>query len=320
MRRLVPVDLGGSPQPCAVAPSIRQAQSPETMRLLVDQYAQRWPDTALQIGFFHGGTPTSAHVEACQGRPFRLSCNPADLSRDDARRLFDGGCTTVELEAMTFDPHVLRTCNRPYTGHRVRTMASRLREMGIKVGLHLVPGLPGSDVSGALSDVDTLVGDGSPIADFVRIWPAIAFEGSDLAHWAAGGRWEPWDVDLAVDVVGKMVEVLDGASIPVARIGIQPGQDIPVRAVAGPLHPNLRGEIESRRFGVRIRNAMSGVAQGADVTVVIHPKDLSWAKGTSNINGRTTKSRFGLNSLRFVSDAGVERGTVRVDGGCRESN
>ena len=35
MRRLVPVDLGGSPQPCAVAPSIRQAQDPETVRLLV---------------------------------------------------------------------------------------------------------------------------------------------------------------------------------------------------------------------------------------------------------------------------------------------
>jgi histone acetyltransferase (RNA polymerase elongator complex component) len=271
------------------------------------------------VAFFHGGVPSAAQLEACRGLPVRLSTHPADLNQEAAVAVRDAGGSVMELEAMSLDPHVLRTCRRAYTPSRVRSMAGSLTKMGFKVGLHLVPGLPGSDVAGAMADVEALLEGGRPWVDFVRIWPALGFEGADLAQWAQAGRWRPWDVAQAVDVVGTMVQALDEAGVAIARIGIQPGQDIPVQAVAGPVHPNLRGEIESRRFGDRIRLALSTHRPGADVVIAVHGKDLSWAKGTSNVNGRTTKAHFGLKSLQFVSDPSLERGTVRVIGGKGES-
>jgi histone acetyltransferase (RNA polymerase elongator complex component) len=298
-----------------VAPPQRTAHDPETISLLVDSYKSRWPDAALHVGFFHGGVPSAAQLKACGGLPVRLSTHPADLNQATAAAVRDAGGAVVELEAMSLDPHVLRTCKRAYTPSRVRSMATRLTKMGFKVGLHLVPGLPGSDVAGAIADVEALIDDGGPWVDFVRIWPALGFEGADLARWAQAGRWRPWDVAQTVDVVGAMVAALDNAGVPIARIGIQPGQDIPVQAVAGPVHPNLRGEIESRRFGDRIRSALCSHLTGTDVVIAVHAKDLSWAKGTSNVNGRTAKAHFGLKSLEFVADASLERGTVRVIGG-----
>jgi histone acetyltransferase (RNA polymerase elongator complex component) len=308
--RVVPVDLGGSLSPCAIAPPPRATPCAQTIDLLIKEKKERFPQDNLCVAFFHGRIPNEEQLAACAGLPVRLSLNPADMSPELATRLQAAGADIVELEAMTFSPHALRASQRPYTVMRVESMAKKLKAMGFKLGLHLVPGLPGSDVGDALDDATAACSAGW--VDHVRIWPALAFQGAVLADWAKEGRWRPWDVRQAVDVVDQMTATFDAAGIPVVRIGIQPGQDIPVRAVAGPLHPNLRGEIQSRRFGYRIRKALEGVSAGANVTIAVNGKDLAWAKGTSNINGRTSRALYQLEAIEFVADESVQRGTVSL--------
>jgi len=284
------------------------------MEALIGSTAARFPERDIEIGFFHGSFPSDQLLDAGQGYPLRLSCHPSDLNESQASHFKEAGGTTVELELMTLDPHVLRTCGRAYSVTRVRRMAGRLRAMGFKVGVHLVPGLPGHDIEGALTDAEGLVDCGVPWVDFVRIWPALGFVGATLVDWAQEGRWLPLDVGEAVDVVGQMVAICDENHVEIARIGIQPGQDIPVKAVAGPVHPNLRGEVESRRFVERLKDALAEVDGGSDVVVAVNPKDLHLAKGTSNINSRAMKSQYRLSSMRFQTDTGVSRGTVRLVG------
>jgi len=319
LKRIVAIDLGGSPSHCAVAPENRRPHCPETIGALIASTRERWPKADLEVGFFHGGIPTMAQMTACEGLPMRLSVHPADLSPDNAKGFRDAGGVMIELEAMSFDPHTLRTNLRQYTPDRVRLMAKNLQQMGFKVGVHLVTGLPGADVEGALCDVADICASDPPWVDFVRIWPALGFEGAILSRWAQTGAWVPWDLNQTVNVVGQMVEGFDAAGVTVIRLGVQPGQDIPVRAVAGPVHPNLRSKIEARRFSDRIRLALVALFQaapsqsiGAVVLVAVNEKDLGWAKGVSNINGRTLTAHFGLTSLRFVSEPCLERGTVRV--------
>ena len=116
----------------------------------------------------------------------------------------------------------------------------------------------------------------------------------------------------AVNILGQMVEIIEAQSISIARIGIQPGQDIPVSAVAGPVHPNLRGEVESRRFARRLEALLHDAHKGAHVVVSVNPKDLHLAKGVSNINTRSLTHRHQLASMQFETDADVARGTVSV--------
>jgi len=262
------------------------------------------------VSFFHGRIPDHTQLAACAGHDKNLSANPADLNLDNTFILQAAGVGTIELEAMTFSPHVLRSAERPYTAQRVVAMGEKLKALGFNLGVHLVPGLPGSDVEDAIADAQTVSRSGW--ADHVRIWPALGFQGAKLSEWAKTGRWRPWDVRQTIDVVDQMVSVLDDANIPVIRIGIQPGQDIPVRATAGPNHPNLRGEIESRRFGKRLRNLLEGTPPGSTVVAAVNSKDLAWAKGISNVNGRTCESLYRLKRLEFVADETVERGTVHL--------
>jgi len=308
---IVPIDMGGSPSRCIIAPAPTTPPEPATVVAMIDHYrTERLPEGgSLEVAFYRGGIPSDALLEACGGLPVRVSCHPADLGREDATRLKAGGCGTVELEILSFDPYVLRNCRREYTIGRVEGMIRVLQEMGFSIGVHLTPGLPGSDLQTSQMDVARLA---EQRVDFARLWPALAFEGAALADWVEDGRWMPLSVADAVAVVEVMMEGLEAASIPVARVGLQPGQDIPAQVVAGPYHPNLRGEVETRRFRRRMVQALAKVEAGSSVVVRVHPKDLGWAKGTSNTNARALRTRLGLSAVRIESDPAVDRGTIAV--------
>lgn len=312
MRRVVPIDLGGSSFRCAIAPAQRPSWTADELNALVGQTAERFPDADIEIAFFHGAFPDQKLLKASSGHPLRLSCHPMDMTPERANILRDAGGVTVEIEALSLDPHVLRTCGRDYSVTRIKNMALSLRKLGFKVGLHLVPGLPGTDKEGALTDAEALAGPEGPWVDFVRIWPALGFEGTDLLAWAETGRWRPMDVGEAVDVVGDMIDICEGMGVEVARVGLQPKQDIPVSAHAGPVHPNLRGEVEARRFARRIEAALAGVSGGARVVVAVNPKDLHHAKGTSNINTKAIRNLYDLAAMTIETDNKIERGTVRL--------
>ncbi len=161
-----------------------------------------------------------------------------------------------------------------------------------------------------MADVRLLIESGH--VDFVRLWPALAFEGATLAQWVQEGRWNPPEVPAMVALLERMMDGLEAAGIPVVRVGLHPGQDVPAELIAGPHHPNLRGEVETRRFGRRMIAALAERDTGPTPVIRVHPKDMGWAKGTSNTNARMIRTRLGLADLKIVSDPDVSRGTVAV--------
>ena len=228
---------------------------------------------------------------------------------------------TIELEVATFSRGVLRGCARGYTARQAAGAVLGLQDLGFRVGMTLIPGLPGSNHEDAVADARRLVlapapttaegPDTTPLpVHFVRLYPALALEGSGLADRVARGLWRPMTVPQAVTTLVEMVEILAEREIPIARIGLQPKQDLPVAVVAGPLHPDLRGRVEVRRFLHRMADALGDVRQGQRVVLRINPKDLSWAKGTANENLRELRARHGLAALTLWPDEGLQRGTV----------
>ena len=311
-RTIVPVDLGGSPTPCLLRPPLRPPPTPALVQALIAHYrAERAPPGAdLEVAFFHGGLPTDALLEAAAGCAIRVACSPADLSRAEAERLLSAGVGTLELEVGTFQRDVLRALDRGYRPAMVLTMLTVLRARGVRLGATLVSGLPGSSHESAVADVAALVDDGGPLVDFVRLYPALALEGTGLAARAAQGAWVPMHLGEAVTTCVAMAERLDAAGIEIARVGMQPGQDVPGRVAAGPVHPNLRQLVEVRRFHRRMESAMRFVPAGSVVQISVNPRDLAWAKGTANENLRSLRAQLSLEGLTVTPDAAVARGAV----------
>jgi histone acetyltransferase (RNA polymerase elongator complex component) len=306
-RVIVPCDLGGSPTICALSPPRKPAQSPEVLEALIAGYAER--QGPLEVGFYRGGIPSEELLAGARPHAIRLACSPADLDPVRVADLAARGLTTLELEVCTMSDRVLWALRRGYDAERVRFLVAAARNAGLGVGLVLVPGLPGHTVEDALDDARF-----AGIADFVRIVPALAFEGSDLSRWAEDGRYQPLELEATVAIVTDMVDIVCSLGTAVARVGHQPGPDGLGKVVAGPWHPNLRGLVETRRFRRRMEVLVADVRDGSRRRILlrVHPKDLSWAKGTSNENVRWLREYLAIDEVRLKADDTVRRGSLAL--------
>ena len=308
---VVPIDLGGSPHRWALQPPRRPSTSPSVVSALIDHYGRerrRTPDQTLEVAFFHGGLPTDDQLAQTGSHPVRLACLPTDLPPAALPRLEAAGLRTVELDIATADTPVRRAVGRRAARAALALQARGLRDRGLRVGVVLSPGLPGSDHAAAVADAEWLAAEVRP--HFVRLQPALAWAGSDAEGWVAAGRWTPMDLPQAVTTLHAMIGRLEAAGIELARVGLQPGPDLPGRVVAGPVHPNLRALVEYRRFRARIRAALTHAPRARGATVRVHPADLSWARGPANATVRALRVEFGVPELRVEPDPEIPRGRV----------
>jgi histone acetyltransferase (RNA polymerase elongator complex component) len=197
---------------------------------------------ATQVGFF-GGPPPPAPLVAAAGLPFVARVRPDLLSRKVLDQLVEQGATGVELDALTFSDPVLRACGRRYRSQLIEQQIDGIRAAGLRVGVVLAPGLPGTTHDDAIEDAKRLVGR----ADVARLHPVLVFRGSRLARAHMDGRYTPLELHQAITTCGAMLSVLEKGGVEVVRVGLQPRHDGYGRAIAGPRHPSLRQLVDARR-------------------------------------------------------------------------
>jgi histone acetyltransferase (RNA polymerase elongator complex component) len=205
---------------------------------------------ATHVGFFGGPPPPAALVAAAE-RPFVARVRPDLLTRSVLEWLADGGATGIELDALTFVDTALRACGRHYSRRMLEQQMDGIRAAGLRVGIVLAPGLPGTTHDDAIEDARRLVGH----ADVARIHPVLVIRGSRLARAHLEGRYRPLELHQAITTCRAMLDVLEDGRVEVARVGLQAKHDGYGRAIAGPRHPSLRQLVEARRTPPPLRAA-----------------------------------------------------------------
>lgn len=263
----------------------------------------------VQVGFFGGPPPTDAWLDALDGAPFSCRVRPDLLTRADLARLLARGLRSLELDLLTWHDDALRAIGRRHRGALVRQQLDALRSAGVRTGVVLAPGLPGTDHATAVRDAEATIGR----ADYVRLHPVLVLDRSALRELHASGRYVPLDLAAAVTVCRAVLDILEPAGVEVVRVGLQPGPDGLGRAVAGPRHPALRQLVEARRRLERLRAALDDRHVGAHVVVRCAPGDETPTRGPRNQNLRALRAEFRLASLRIVADPALERGVTMIE-------
>ena len=152
------------------------------------------------------------------------------------------GATKVELGVQSTQDDLLQTMKR---GHYVEdsVRANRaLREAGLKVGFHMMPGLPGSTPEGDLQVFRDLFQDSRFRPDYLKIYPTLVVEGTELYRLYQKGEYEPLGDEEAAELVSHVKQLLPGY-VRLQRVQ----RDIPAQLiVAGVRKSNLRQLAASR--------------------------------------------------------------------------
>ena len=146
------------------------------------------------------------------------------------------GGTRVELGVQTVFDDILQDVSR---GHRVQDSIDAtqiLKDSGLKVCYHLMPGLPGATPTRDRETFDRIFNDPAFKPDMLKIYPTLVVKGTELYDRWRAKEYEPLDVEGAKELIVYLKEHIP----PWVRIQrIQ--RDIPVQYIeCGVDKSNLR--------------------------------------------------------------------------------
>lgn len=258
---------------------------------------------------FYGGTFTSLPLEE-QGRmlkavaPFieagsvsaiRLSTRPDCLSDENLILLSQYGVKTVELGVQSMDDEVLRKSGRGYPKEAVVEAVALLKKYRFKVGIQLMPGLPGDTFEKNMATVEEVV---KLAPQFVRIYPTLIMKDTLLHNLYMSGQYIPLSLDDGVSWSAEMVRLFRKNNIEVIRVGLQsaPPLEEDGNIVAGPYHPAFGELVESYLNYMAIASivaARGGVE--AEVRLRVPQRELSSYIGNKGGNRDRLNERLNLN-------------------------
>ncbi len=144
--------------------------------------------------------------------------------------LLDAGVTRVELGVECLEEEVLDRVHRAHPLADVAEASRTARDHGLKVGYHMMLGLPGMGPERDLAGFRRLWSETRYRPDFLKIYPTLVLPGTGLYDEWRAGRYVPYDTATAVELLARIKAEVP----PWVRIHrIQ--RDIPARLIAAGL-------------------------------------------------------------------------------------
>jgi elongator complex protein 3 len=161
---------------------------------------------------------------------------PDWCTSEQIERMLELGATKVELGVQSLRDDILEGMRRGHTVEDTIEANRALRDAGLKVGFHMMPGLPGSSPRIDLQGFGELFSDPRFRPDYLKIYPTLVVEGTKLYDMYLRGEYSPLGDDEAAEIV-----CLAKAQLP-RYVRLQRVQrDIPAHLiVAGVKKSNLR--------------------------------------------------------------------------------
>ena len=151
-------------------------------------------------------------------------------------RMLSMGVTRVEVGVQNVYDDIYAAVNR---GHRVEDVVEATRIMkdaGLKVVYHLMPGLPGSSFERDLEGFREIFSNPQFKPDMIKLYPCLVIKGTKVYDWWKKGEYRPYTTDEAAQLIAEVKKFVP----PWVRI-MRVQRDIPANLIeAGVKLSNLR--------------------------------------------------------------------------------
>jgi elongator complex protein 3 len=146
------------------------------------------------------------------------------------------GVTKVEVGVQTLDDDVYRLVERGHTVQAVIDGTRLLKDAGLKICYHMMPGLPGSTFIRDIAGFHALFEDAVFKPDMLKIYPCLVLKGSKLYAWWREGHYTAYTTDEAARLIAEVKTFLP-TWIRIMRVQ----RDIPAQLILdGVRKSNLR--------------------------------------------------------------------------------
>jgi len=165
-----------------------------------------------------------------------VETRPDWAKEEHVDQMLSMGVTRVEVGVQNVYDDIYVGVNR---GHRVQDVIEATRTMkdaGLKVVYHLMPGLPGSSFERDLQGFREIFSNPQFKPDMIKIYPCLVLKGTKVYNWWKKGEYSPYTTDEAAQLIAEVKKFVP----PWVRI-MRVQRDIPANLIeAGVKRSNLR--------------------------------------------------------------------------------
>ena len=147
-------------------------------------------------------TANEAAPSRCVG--LTIETKPDCFLGAEVEQSLDLGTTRVELGLQSTHDDVLTLVHRGHTDAQSRAATRRAKDAGMKVGYHMMPGLPGSDFDRDLASFRSIFEDPAYRPDFLKIYPTLVLPGTALHGLWRAGRYVPLSLETSVELIARI--------------------------------------------------------------------------------------------------------------------
>jgi elongator complex protein 3 len=165
-----------------------------------------------------------------------VETRPDWAKTEQVNQMLSMGVTRVEMGVQNIYDDLYARVNR---GHRVQDVVEATRIMkdaGLKVVYHLMPGLPGSSFERDLEGFKEIFTNPNFKPDMIKLYPCLVIKGTKVYDWWKRGDYQPYTTDEAAQLIAELKKFVP----PWVRI-MRVQRDIPAKLIeAGVKLSNLR--------------------------------------------------------------------------------
>jgi len=161
------------------------------------------------------------------------------------------GVTRVELGVQNPSDEIYRFVGRKHTVQDVVEATRIMKDAGLKVVYHLMPGLPCSDPEKDLEAFKEVFTNPSFKPDMIKIYPCLVLKGTKAYEWYCEGAYMPYTNEVAANLIVEVKKIVP-SWIRIMRVQ----RDIPAPLIiAGVNRSNLRQLVREKlqEQGIRCR-------------------------------------------------------------------
>ena len=175
---------------------------------------------------------------------------PDWVTKDSIDEMLEMGATRVEIGVQSLSNTILERVQRGHGVADTKRATKILRDCGLKICYHMMPGLPGSSPEQDIDEFVQLFESPEFRPDMFKIYPTIVVKNTQLYDWWSAGEYIPYTNDQIIDLVARAVHQMP------EYVRIQRMQrDIPLHQIeAGLSKGNLRELVHAKMESEGWRN------------------------------------------------------------------
>ena len=190
-----------------------------------------------------------AETSAIRNVGITVETRPDWAGQPETDRMLSMGITRVELGVQNVYDDIYDLVERGHTVQDVIEATRILKDSGLKIVYHMMPGLPGSDFQRDIESFDRIFNDADFKPDMIKIYPCLVLKGTKTYDWWREGRYTPYTTEEAVELITRVKQMIP----PWIRV-MRVQRDIPSTLIDAGVHKsNLRQLVEQRLGKQRCR-------------------------------------------------------------------